>query len=233
MLKRNRRKIIISSIVILLPILFGLVMWNSLPDIMTTHWGADGNGNGFSKKAFAVFGLPSILLVLHLVCLLFGLSDRKQAEQNAKVLNLFFWIIPAISLFTAGAIYCSALGMEFNSAVFVPLLLGIMFICIGNYLPKMKQNRSLGIKIPWTLNNEENWNKTHRFGGKVWVVGGAVMLFSVFLPLAAIWWIMICVIVATVVAPLGYSYSIYKRHRSAGVEYAVQKRDSAEKNAEK
>lgn len=95
----------------------------------------------------------------------------------------------------------------------MPALLGVMFIFIGNYLPKVKQNRTLGIKISWTLNNEENWNKTHRFGGKVWVVGGLIMLFSVFLPLTAMVWIMVCVIAVMVIVPIVYSYYIYKQHQ--------------------
>ena len=100
---------------------------------------------------------------------------------------MIFWILPVVSLFTNGIMYRTAFGKEFDLAVFVPALLGVMFIFIGNYLPKVKQNRTLGIKISWTLNNEENWNKTHRFGGKVWVVGGLIMLFSVFPPILQQW----------------------------------------------
>ena len=78
MLKKNKLKVVISSIIILLPILFGIIMWNDLPDIMTTHWGADGNADGFSGKVFAVFGPPIILLILHCLCLLLTSFDKKQ-----------------------------------------------------------------------------------------------------------------------------------------------------------
>ena len=71
MFKKYKLQIIVSSIVILLPVLFGLLMWDNLPDIMTTHWGADGTADGFSGKVFAVFGLPCVLLAVHLICLLF------------------------------------------------------------------------------------------------------------------------------------------------------------------
>lgn len=97
MLKKNKLKVIISSIAILLPMLFGLVMWDQLPDTMTTHWGADGNADGFSGKVFAVFGLPAIILVLHCVCVLFTLFDKKQKEQNPKALGMIFWILPVVS----------------------------------------------------------------------------------------------------------------------------------------
>ena len=114
MLKKNKLKVIVSSIVILLPMLFGLIMWDKLPDTMTTHWGADRNADGFSGKVFAVFGLPSIILVLHFVCLLFTLLDKKQKEQNLKALGMIFWILPIVSLFTNGIMYSAAFGKEFK-----------------------------------------------------------------------------------------------------------------------
>ena len=229
MLKKNKLKVIISSIVILLPIIFGVIMWNDLPDIMTTHWGADGNADGFSGKVFAVFGLPAIILVIHFLCLLFTLLDKKQKEQNPKALGMIFWILPVVSLFTNGIMYRAAFGKEFNMELFMPALLGAMFIFMGNYLPKVKQNRTLGIKISWTLHNEENWSKTHRLGGKVWVIGGLIILFSVFLPLAAMVWILVCVIAAMVIIPIVYSYFIYKQHQKEGIVYATPPKSKAEK----
>ena len=231
MLKKNKIKVIISSIIILLPVLFGIIMWNDLPDIMTTHWGADGNADGLSGKVFAVFGTPIILLIFHFVCLLFTSLDKKQKDQNQKALGMVFWILPIISLFTNGIMYRAAFGKEFNLGLFMPALLGVMFIFIGNYLPKVKQNRTLGIKISWTLNNEENWNKTHRFSGKVWVVGGLILLPSVFLPLTAMVWFTACVIAAMVIIPMVYSYSIYKQHQKEGIVYAEAPKSSAEKIA--
>ena len=233
MLKKNKLKVIISSIAILLPMLFGLVMWDQLPDTMTTHWGADGNADGFSGKVFAVFGLPAIILVLHCVCVLFTLFDKKQKEQNPKALGMIFWILPVVSLFTNGIMYRAAFGKEFNMEWFMPALLGAMFIYMGNYLPKVKQTRTLGIKVPWALHNEENWNKTHRLGGKVWVVGGLIMLFSIFLPLTAMVWVMVCVISAMVIIPTVYSYYIYKQHKKEGIVYTTPPRSKAEKIAVK
>lgn len=231
MLKKNKLKVVISSIIILLPILFGIIMWNDLPDIMTTHWGADGNADGFGGKVFVVFGTPIILLILHFLCLLFTSLDKKQKDQNQKALGMIFWILPVISLFTNGIMYRAAFGKEFDLAFFMPALLGVMFIFIGNYLPKVKQNRTLGIKISWALNNEENWNKTHRFGGKVWVVGGLILLLSIFLPLKVMVLVVVCVIAALVIIPIVYSYSIYKQHQKEGIVYAEAPKSGAEKIA--
>lgn len=99
MLKENKFKVILSCFIILLPTLFGLIMWHELPDMMTTHWGADGNADGFSAKSLAVFGLPVMMLVVHLICLFFTAKDKNQKGQNKKALNIIFWITPFISLF--------------------------------------------------------------------------------------------------------------------------------------
>lgn len=214
MMKENKFKMVISSIVILLPVVFGLMMWNALPDTMAIHWGADGNADGFGGKAFVVFGLPVILLLVHFICIFFTLKDKRQKEQNKKALGLVFWIVPYLSLFVNGILYGIGLGKEINVMMMTSAMLGILFIIVGNYMPKTKQNSTLGIKISWTLNNEENWNKTHRFAGKVWVIGGFVMVFSMFQLNLAIVAMLVCVII-----PIVYSYNIYKKHQKEGIKY--------------
>lgn len=231
MLKENKFKAIVSSVIILLPVLFGLIMWDALPDTMTTHWGADSSGAGTYTKAFEVFGLPLILLAVHFIGLFFTSRDKKQKDQNKKALGMIFWISPFLSLFISGIVYATAFGKEFSFGMLTPAMLGIMFIFIGNYLPKIKQNRTLGIKISWTLNNEENWNKTHRFGGKVWVIGGLILLFSVFLPYTAMVPTFVCVVIAMVAIPTVYSYCIYKKHQKEGIVYLPAPKDKAEKIA--
>jgi len=231
MLKENKFVSILSSVVILLPTLFGLIMWNELPNTMATHWGADGNADGLGTKPFVVFGLPVMLLIIHLVCLLFTALDQKQKDQSKKALRIIFWIIPVVSLFANGIVYAAAFGKAFDFALLIPALLGIMFVFVGNYLPKIRQNRTLGIKISWALNNEENWNKTHRLGGKVWVICGLAILFSIFLPQTAMVPIATCAMIAVAVIPIVYSYYLYKKHQKEGIAYVDAPRGKAEKIA--
>lgn len=229
MIKNNKSKVIISSIITLLPALFGIVFWNKLPDTMMSHWGMDGNADGFSSKAFAVFGLPIILLALHWICLIVTSFDKKQKNQSKKALEMIFWIVPFLSLFINEIMYSISFGNNFNPLTFMPLMLGIMFAVIGNYLPKVKQNHTLGIKISWTLNNEENWNKTHRFAGKIWVTGGLILAFSVFLPSKLIIPVAVAAIAVLVIAPIVYSYRIYKNHLKSGVSYKAAQKSKNEK----
>ena len=230
MLKKYKSKIIISSLIILLPILFGAIMWDSL----TAAVSSDGNV-GISGEnwfvIFTVFGVPISILIPHLVCLFFTLSDKRQKEQSKKALGMVFLICPLASVFSAGILYSVILGKKLDFLSFFPIILGVIFIFIGNYLPKIKPNRTIGIKVSTAMNNEENWNKTHRFSGKLWVIGGLIMLFSVFLPSMAWALIMVLVIIAMAVIPDIYSHYIYKQHQKAGIVYTAQPKTKGEKAA--
>lgn len=176
MMKANKKTLIITSIVTILPVLIGIICWNRLPDVMATHFGFNNEANGFSSKAFAVFGLPLILLAVLWVGAFVTAHDPKRQNISPKMFSLMLWIAPVISLVAAATIYPVNLGYELDIAFFSELLLGLMFIIIGNYLPKARQNYTIGIKIPWTLANEENWNRTHRLAGYLWMICGILMI---------------------------------------------------------
>ena len=216
MIKKNKWKVIISSLIILLPIAPGLILWDRLPEQMAIHWGIGGEADGWSSPAFAVFFMPCLLLAIHWLCLFATGLDKKQAGQNPKALGMIFWILPFTSLFASGLSYASAFGYKTNVMSFISVFLGILFLVIGNYLPKCKQNLTLGIKIKWTLANEENWNATHRFGGKVWMGCGILFMLCAFLPAVAFPFASIGVILLAVIPPFLYSYLYYKKQLREG-----------------
>jgi len=127
-----------------------------------------------------------------------------------KPLSIVFYIVPAVTLTVMSATYAISLGVKLNIGFICCLLVGIMLIVVGNILPKAKQNYTFGIKIPWTLNDEENWNKTHRLAGFLYVIAGAIMLLTAFLQNP---YILLVVLVIAVVIPVGYSYIYYKKHQ--------------------
>lgn len=219
MIKNHKWKALISSVIILLPILFGLGMWNQLPDTMVSHFGGDGVADGTASKGFMVFGMPLILLALHWLCLVLTSLDKKSAKQSAKIISLTYFIIPVISLVVHTFIYSVALEKDWNLFMLIPVLIGAMFIYIGNYLPKTTRNRTMGIKLHWTMGNDENWQKTHRLGGLLWFWGGLAVMASALLPIKIAIAVMFVVIVASIAVPSGYSYWIYKKHKAEGVEY--------------
>ena len=208
MIKRNLKVLIISSILTILPILVGLILWNQLPDQIPTHWNAAGEIDGWSSKPFAVFGLPLIMVAAQWLCVLGTLADPKKANHPDKVLHLVFWIIPALSVILNALTYATALGKEVRVEVIMPVLVGLVLTIIGNYMPKCKQNYTIGIKIPWTLNSEENWNRTHRFAGWLWTFSGIVIMLSGFFGGA---WIFLAAVLLMILAPMIYSYLLFRK----------------------
>ena len=208
MIKKHLKFLIMTSFIILLPILAGLLLWDQLPEQIPSHWNIDGEIDGWSSKPFAVFGLPLILLAVQWLCTLGTAADPKKANHSGKVMHLVLWIIPIISILLFTVTYATALGKDIDIDLIMPVFIGFVFAVIGNYLPKCKQNYTIGIKIPWTLNSEENWNRTHRFAGRLWMVCGlAIMLTGFF----GSFWIFVPIVLLMILAPTIYSYVLHRK----------------------
>ena len=105
-------------------------------------------------------------------------------------------------------IVLSGIGMEINVGSVISIPIALMFVAAGNYLPKCKQNYTMGIKLPWTLADEDNWTRTHRLAGYIWTAGGILMIVMGFFNLASLYFV---VFMAMVLIPSVYSYWIYRK----------------------
>jgi len=216
MIKRDKWKSILSSLLVLLPIPVGLFLWERLPETMNIHWGLGGQPDGATSRALAVFLFPTILFLLHLACIFLSYRELSSQKQNKKAIGIIFWLMPALSLFVSGIFYASALGKETTPFLALPLFLGCLFIWIGNYMPKVTRNRSFGIKIKWTLENDENWYATHRFCGKIWVAGGVLLMGCAFLPARLLPWFVFPILALCAIAPVLYSFLYAGKQRKSG-----------------
>lgn len=212
-MKQTKLNIILSCIVLLSPIIFGMIVWNKLPESMPIHWGVNGEADRWSSKPFAVFVLPLLILAIHGICIFASRKDFRDKKQSPKVMGLVLWICPLLSVMANSLTYAISLGKEINVLFVVSLTMGALFVLIGNYLPKCQQNRTVGIRIIWTLKNEANWNATHRFAGKVWVIGGLLLMASSLLPYSILPWAMIALLVVFISLPVLYSYRFYRKER--------------------
>ena len=210
-MKHTKLNIILSCIILVAPMIFGMIVWNKLPESMPIHWGVHGEVNGWSSKPFAVFVLPLFILAIHGICIFASQKDFHNKKQSPKVMGLVLWICPLLSLIANSLTYAVALGKEINVLFVVSLTMGALFVLIGNYLPKCQQNLMVGIRIIWTLKNEANWNATHRFAGKVWVIGGLLLMASSLLPYSILPWAMITLLVVFIGLPVLYSYRFHKK----------------------
>ena len=211
-MKDHKGKLILSSLLVLLPLAAGLLLWNRLPEQLPMHWNAAGEIDGWGSRLMVVCAEPLFLLVIHWVCVVACFIDPKNKGQNRKALGLVLWICPAVSLLAGFMTLSAALGMGLQIEKLVLIFLGILFIVTGNYLPKCKQNYTIGIKVMSALDDEENWAATHRFASRLWVGCGVVILLLAFLPWAAVsLWIVLGLTLLASLASVLYSYIFYRK----------------------
>ena len=212
-MKEHKGKLILSSLLVLLPLVAGLLLWNRLPAQLPMHWNAAGEIDGWGSRLMVVCAEPLFLLVIHWVCVGACFIDPKNKEQNRKALGLAIWICPVVSLLAGYMTLSTALEIELLDVnTLILLFLGILFIVIGNYLPKCKQNYTIGIRVMWALEDEENWTATHRFASRLWVGCGVASLLLALLPWASVsLWISVGIILLASLASVLYSYIFYRK----------------------
>ena len=203
MIKKNLWKYILSSVLTLLPVLY-LIPLSSYSEIVKMGFG----------WSFVI--IPIVTCLINIALLVIESIQYRKYEQSPKITNLTYWVIPFTSIYVSSMMFALASGLEISVPVLVAPLLGVMFIVMGNYMPKARQTRTFGIKIKWTLENEENWNATHRFAGKAWVLGGLLILFTALLPEDVMMIVTFFLLFATAFIPMFYSYFYYRKQLKAG-----------------
>ena len=208
-MKTNKKTLILTSIVILLPILVGMLLWNKLPDSMAVHFNFDNEADGYREKWFAVIIAPFILLAVHLIMAMIIAADSRKKNISSKVYRINMWILPSLSLALTAVIYIYNLGIHFNISLFLGIFLGITYIIIGNYLPKTRQNYTIGCLLPWTYANEENWNKTNRLAGVINIIIGILVIINAAIGMFDIFYSLLVAVLIGTLIPLGYSYFLH------------------------
>lgn len=208
MKKINMKTLIITSIVCLLPIILGMLVYSELPEQVAIHWGIDNNPNGyFSKQAF-VFGMPIMMLALQIFCCVVSDISDKNPEANKKAVTVYKWIIPILTVVLYIITVMIALGSNLDIRKIVMMILGIIFIVLGNYMPKLKADYVMNMKAFWVKNKDENLVKKYsRITGYMLIISGFLCMASVlFKPLVSV----IVIILSILATILIYLYVFCK-----------------------
>jgi len=128
MIKQNKYKLIISAIITLLPMIFGFIVWDRLPENIATSFGWNGEITGYSSKMFAVVGLPVMLTFVNLICIIATSADPRRKNINNKVFSVVIGIVPVCSLLCGACIYANALGYKISVESIMPVFMGILFL---------------------------------------------------------------------------------------------------------
>lgn len=208
MIRQHKKMLILTSVITLLPIVIGLILWRQLPASVAIHFGVDNQPDGYCSKAFAVFGLPVMMLFFHFICIVATNIDPKRKNISKKAFYVVMWICPVISLVVCNTLYVFNLGYKLDIGFVCGLLVGVLYLILGNFIPKVKPNYSIGFRVPWALNDSDNWYHTHRFGGKCMVIGGIAMIVTS--PFQNVW-ILLGLVIVPCILPVIYSYMFYRK----------------------
>ncbi len=198
----------VSVTLCLIPFVLSAAFYNKMPDMVVTHFGFDNQPDGYSPKWLAAFLIPLVMLAANAVTWFAINAEPKQQGINKNIKRVILWMIPILSVVVQCVIITYSVS-GVNLVSFVPLFIGVLFIITGNYLPKCRHNYTMGIKLPWTLASEENWNRTHRVAGRIWIIGGIVITLYTFFNMHYI--LFLAVIAMMVIIPAVYSYILYKQ----------------------
>ena len=207
-----KKQTILNELIILLiailPVIYLLINWKLLPDQMPIHFELNGQPNGYGSKSVFIY-LP---LGTYLLMVILPFIDPRKSNYEVfsstyfklrVILGLFIGVLDSI------IIYNQLHGIE-KLGLFVPISVFLLFTLLGNYLGTVRPNYFVGIKVPWTLNSDEVWIRTHKFAGKLWFWGGITGVASL-LVIKDPFFVLIPIILIIVVVPIIYSYIIYQK----------------------
>lgn len=177
MKKINFKFIIITMIICLSPMVFGIAMYNELPDKMAVHFDINNEPNNFFPKAVAVFGLPIFMSLFQLICCV--MTDLGKKEKTSKLEKVAKWVLPVTSIILYITTIIFNLGIEVEIRKIACLLIGIIIILMGNYLPKVKSGDYINIHPKVLMENEKIWRKYSRALGYAYVISGILIVISI------------------------------------------------------
>lgn len=197
---------IITSILIL--IIFNILFYDKMPAELPTHWNFRGEVDKYSSRFDAMVLTQGVLVIMNAVLLFMLDNDPRNKKQNNFVMTISKLTLPLLMLVIYIITIMSGFGREVKVSTILPIFIGLLIIAIGNYLPKIKRNYTMGIKLPWTLNSDENWRRTHRLGGICFVIIGLSLILSVFLKSEIVF--LVPLILGGII-PAIYSYYLYTK----------------------
>jgi len=212
------KKGFLAVVFTLLPFGYAIYLYPSLGDQIPIHFNIEGKADGWASRN-SIFIMPVIMGFVSVFTFLL-LTNIEKFDPKARAANIKDTLSP-VAIFISGILCALTLVVLFGiSHEHTPIdqllfgVLGLLFIGMGYYMPNMKQNYFAGYKLPWTLENEENWKKTHGLAGKYWIAGGALqVLLAIFLSGEILFYIFMTITILVSLFPILYSYSLFKKNK--------------------
>ena len=208
---------LIIILIILLPLIYTASIYSSLPDTIPTHFGLSGEPDSFGNKSniwFITILMAAVSAVVYVLLKNLPRIDPKKAAGQSPELyhKIAISLVVFLCAITIVIIYATRNG-SLNTQLMLPLL-GLLFMVMGNYMHSVKPNYFVGFRIPWTLENEDNWRKTHQLAGKLWLAGGfLITITTLFLPARFGFSIFLAIMLIMTIVPGIFSYRYFKNQQ--------------------
>jgi uncharacterized membrane protein len=207
----SRKYLLIHIGIILCSILVSILMLSKFPDQLAIHWNISGEADGYASKYLTLFLIPAVMVLILLAIWILPLL--KSLKSDIERFSETYYLLATVKLIFFAYVHVilikANLEQDFNMAQSVLGGIALMFIFIGNYLPKIRKNQLIGIRLPWTIADENVWFHTHRLAGKLVITTAFFVFIGIFLGLPLI--VGIFLLLASLLIPTVYSYFIYRR----------------------
>jgi uncharacterized membrane protein len=204
------RKIIVGLIVFSFAI--GIYVYPQMPNMMASHWNTEGQVDGYMSKFWGLFLMPFAIVGLSLLFIIIPIIDplksnieKFRVHYDRFIILLIFYLF-LIHIF----VIVWSFGYRFNILYFMMPALGFLFYYAGILTENAKMNWFIGIRTPWTLSNEDVWNKTHKIGGMLFKIAGLIVFSGAFFSEYTIFFILVPIL-SVVVFTVIYSYVEYQK----------------------
>ena len=212
---------LVAWLIIALQILVSVVTYPFLPEQVPSHWNINGQVDGYLPKLANAILLPAISIGLYLLIQLLVRYSPRLGQQSqrtsAEVVNLIIVGVLVFLLIVQLAATAIALGMPISIPFVISLCLSVLLMFLGNYMGKLRRNFWAGFRTPWTLASDKVWERTHRIGGWLMVLAGLLGIIFSFIPPLRLWGLLAALVIV-IVATTAYSFVLYQRLSTEGIE---------------
>lgn len=206
---------VVSSLLCLLPLAMGLLLYDKIPAEMPIHWDNRGSADGVVAKQLGIWMVPLFILAVHIVVSV-GTAIKSRRQQLAKMtLWVSQWAVPLIAVIIEPAAFLKAAGYSLDMTRLVFSLVGIVFVIAGNYMPKNQPNAAAGYRFSWILNDVNIWKRTHLLAGKLWVLVGFIMMLCGWTNIGDSW-LLIVLVLCALMLPVAFSLLMRNKQLKQG-----------------
>ncbi len=209
----NLKKELPLLLIVAMPFVYLAYVWKNLPEKVPMHWNIHGEINRWGSKQELIL-IPILLpLLIYIIFLFVPLIDpKKQLGKMGRKYHSFKFIMTLFMSVLALFIIYIVKEQSFSNPNFIFISIGLLFAVVGNFLKTIRPNYFIGIRTPWTLENQNVWKDTHLMAGKLWFVGGlSIVFFSLVLDKTIASKIFLFITIAIVIIPILYSYFKFKK----------------------